>query len=57
MKKKKNKSSTGTCDRLNDEGQWDETFENSADKLSDAAQKVRREIAQGKTETMDYDRL
>ncbi len=42
---------------MQDESKWDSLFEKSEDKLVQAARQAKREIAQGKAEPMDYERL
>lgn len=42
---------------LQDEMQWDVAFENTQQQLITAARKAKQEIAEGKAEPMDYDRL
>lgn|SRR5581483_2238020 len=42
---------------LQDEMEWDEQFNRTQDKLVTAARRAKREIAEGKAEPMDYDRL
>ena len=42
---------------LQDEMRWDITFEKTQQQLITAARKAKREIAEGKSELMDYDRL
>jgi hypothetical protein len=42
---------------LEEEQMWDETFAKSRDKLVDAAREARRQIAEGKSEPMDFDKL
>lgn len=40
-----------------DEMQWDETFKKTQAQLSAAAHRVRQEIAEGKGEPLDLDKL
>ena len=42
---------------LQDEQKWDNSFNKSQDKLVAAAKLARQQIAEGKAELMDYDRL
>jgi hypothetical protein len=42
---------------LEDEQKWDETFAKSQEKLIYAAREVRKEITEGKSEPMDFDKL
>jgi len=42
---------------LSDELNWSEAFEKTQSRLVEAAQRAKEEIATGKTEPMDYDRL
>ncbi|MYF99745.1 hypothetical protein F4212_11555 [Candidatus Poribacteria bacterium] len=42
---------------LHDELQWDISFYNTQDQLVAAAQRAKQEIAEGKAEPMDLDRL
>jgi len=42
---------------LEDEQTWDEAFEKSQDKLINAAREARKQIAEGKSEPMDFDKL
>jgi len=42
---------------LQDELQWDALFKRTQDKLVAAARRVRKEIAAGKAEPMDFERL
>jgi hypothetical protein len=42
---------------LEDEEKWDESFANSQDKLINAAREARKQIAEGKSEPMDFDKL
>ena len=42
---------------LEDEEKWDEAFAKSQDKLMDAARDARQQIAEGKSEPMDFDKL
>ena len=42
---------------LQDEFQWEITFKKTQNKLTAAAQKAKKEIAEGKAEPMDLDRL
>ncbi|MEP7213046.1 MAG: hypothetical protein ABI791_08230 [Acidobacteriota bacterium] len=44
-------------EEITDEIRWDESFGRTSDKLSAFAQKVREEIAAGKSETMKLDKL
>ena len=39
---------------LEDEKRWDEVFAKSQNKLISAARKARRQIAEGKSEPMDF---
>ncbi len=40
-----------------DEVRWDEQFKKSSDRLVEMARQARKEIAEGKAETMDYEKL
>ncbi len=40
-----------------DEMLWDEQFQNSSSKLSGMARKARNEIAEGKSEPMNFEKL
>jgi DNA repair ATPase RecN len=42
---------------LEDEAAWDESFARTRTKLSEATQQVRKQIAEGKAEPMDFSRL
>jgi hypothetical protein len=42
---------------LQDELQWDTLFERTQSQLAVAARRVKEEIAQGRAQPMDYDRL
>lgn len=42
---------------LEDEQKWDESFAKSKDNLSYAAREARKQIAEGKSEPMDFDKL
>jgi len=42
---------------LYDEIKWDILFKNSQEELSKIAKEVRKEIAEGKIEDFDYDKL
>lgn len=42
---------------LEDELHWEITFNNTQDQLIVAARRAKQEIAEGKTESMDLDRL
>ena len=42
---------------LEDEQKWDESFAKSQEKLAYAACEVRKQIAEGKSEPMDSDKL
>jgi hypothetical protein len=42
---------------LEDEQKWDEAFAKSKDKLAYAAREARKQIAEGKSEPMDFDKL
>ena len=44
-------------DEVTDEIRWDESFEKSSDRLAEMAEAVKRDIANGKTTPMDFDRL
>jgi len=41
---------------LEDEQKWDETFAKSQEKLIYAAREVRKQITEGKSEPMDFDK-
>jgi len=42
---------------LEDEQKWDEAIAKSQDKLAYGAREARKQIAEGKSEPMDFDRL
>jgi len=42
---------------LQDELQWDALFKHTQDKLVEAARRAKEEIAAGKAEPMDFERL
>ena len=42
---------------LQDEQTWQNSFDKSQDKLVNAAKLAKQQIAEGKAETMDYNRL
>jgi hypothetical protein len=42
---------------LEDEEKWDEAFAKTQDKLVHAAREARRQIAEGESEPMDFDKL
>jgi hypothetical protein len=42
---------------LEDEEKWDDVFAKSQDKLGNAAREARKQIAEGKSEPMDFDKL
>lgn len=42
---------------LQDEQQWDESFQRTQQKLIAAAQRAKREIASGMATSLDYDQL
>ncbi len=42
---------------LDDDEKWDEAFAKSQDKLIYAAREARKQIAEGKSEPMDFDKL
>jgi hypothetical protein len=42
---------------LEDEEKWDETFAKSQNKLIYAAREARKQIAEGKSKPMDFDKL
>ena len=42
---------------LEDEEQWDEAFAKTQDKLAYATHEAERQIAEGKSEPMDFSRL
>ena len=44
-------------DEVTDEIRWEESFERTSDKLAQLAERVKTDIASGKTEPMDLDRL
>ncbi len=44
-------------EEIRDEVRWDEQFKKSSDKLAEMARQARKEIAEGKAETMDYEKL
>lgn len=41
---------------LEDEEKWDETFSKSQDKLVYAAREARKQVAEGKSKPMDFDK-
>jgi hypothetical protein len=42
---------------LEDDEKWDEAFAKSQDKLVHAAREARKQLAKGKSEAMDFDKL
>lgn len=42
---------------IEDEQKWDEAFAKSQDKLVYAAREARKQIVEGKSEPMDFDKL
>lgn len=42
---------------LYEEIKWDESFKKTQTKLVDAARRAKQEMAEGKAQPMDYDRL
>lgn len=42
---------------LEEEQKWEESFAKSQDNLIDAARHARKQIAEGKSEPMDFDKL
>jgi len=44
-------------EELKDETHWDAQFDKSSTKLSEAAARARKEIAEGKNASMDFDAL
>jgi hypothetical protein len=42
---------------LHDEIKWDESFKKTQSKLVAAARRAKKEMAEGKAQPMDYDRL
>ncbi len=44
-------------DEIRDEARWDEQFKKSSNKLAEMARQARKEIAEGKAEKMDYEKL
>ena len=42
---------------LEDELQWDQSFQKTQDKLVAAAKLAKQQIAEGKAQAMDYDQL
>lgn len=42
---------------LEDEEKWDVAFANTQDKLVNAAREARKQIEEGKSEPMDFDKL
>jgi hypothetical protein len=42
---------------LEDDEKWDEAFAKSQDKLVYAAREARKQVAEGKSEPMDFDKL
>ena len=44
-------------EEIRDEAHWDEQFKKSSTKLEEMARQVRKEIADGNAEIMDYEKL
>lgn len=44
-------------ENLRDEAHWDAQFEKSSNKLSEMANRARKEIAEGKAVSMDFEKL
>ncbi|MDQ3748915.1 MAG: hypothetical protein M3367_07880 [Acidobacteriota bacterium] len=44
-------------EEIRDEVRWDEQFKKSSNKLAETARQARKEIAEGKAEKMDYEKL
>ncbi|MGI8788096.1 MAG: hypothetical protein ACR2HG_10085 [Pyrinomonadaceae bacterium] len=44
-------------EEIKDEVRWNEQFKNSSTKLEMMARQARKEIAEGKAEAMDYEKL
>jgi len=44
-------------EEIRDELRWDESFKRTSSKLAEIARQARREIADGKAEEMDYEKL
>lgn len=44
-------------EELRDELKWDNSFKRTQPKLAEAAQRARQEIAEGKAQPLDYERL
>ena len=44
-------------EEFEDEMRWDEQFQNTSSKLSKMARNARKEIAEGKSEPMDFEKL
>ena len=44
-------------DDIQDELQWDETFQNTQPQLMAAARRAKQEIAAGQSQPLDYDQL
>ncbi|NJL09431.1 MAG: hypothetical protein HC908_02015 [Calothrix sp. SM1_7_51] len=44
-------------DELHSEQEWDETFKKTENKLIAAAQRAKKQIAEGQAQPMDYDQL
>ena len=42
---------------ISDEMRWNRNFEKTASKLSELARNARKEIAEGKAQLMDFDKL
>ena len=42
---------------LDDEEEWDKSFARTQDKLTYVAQEVTKQIAEGKSQPMDFDKL
>jgi hypothetical protein len=42
---------------LEDEDKWDKSFAKTQDKLAYKSSQIEKQIAEGKSEPMDYDRL
>ena len=44
-------------EEIKDEVRWDDQFKKSSDKLAEMARQAKKEIAEGKAEKMDYEKL
>ena len=44
-------------EQLRDEIKWDQSFKKTSSKLVEAARQAKQEIAEGKTQKMDFEKL